>query len=248
MNCPKCNTPNPDGQKFCGNCGAELPQKKEREFHGYSFTPDGKPIQHKENFTYTQNQPIQIKKKKKHGCLTAILSAFGLFFLFILVVLIVPDSDDSSKDTSNQATASQKAGKKTEETSKKDDIKVGSTFEIKGLKITINDANTNFTDWGQYDSAPADGMKYIMVNFTFENTKTSGDKYVSIYDFDCYADDSTCDQVYLSDDSDFMNTNLSPGRNVTFSTYYTVPENASSIELEYHENMIGDAKTKIIIQ
>ncbi len=80
MNCPKCNTPNPDGQKFCGNCGAELPQKKEREFHGYSFTPDGKPIEHKENFAYTQNQPIQIKKKKKHGCLTAILSAFGLFF------------------------------------------------------------------------------------------------------------------------------------------------------------------------
>ena len=34
MNCPKCNTPNPDGQKFCGNCGAELPQNKPN----YSYT------------------------------------------------------------------------------------------------------------------------------------------------------------------------------------------------------------------
>lgn len=28
MNCPKCNTPNPDGQKFCGNCGTELPNEE----------------------------------------------------------------------------------------------------------------------------------------------------------------------------------------------------------------------------
>jgi len=23
MNCPKCQTENPDGKKFCGECGAE---------------------------------------------------------------------------------------------------------------------------------------------------------------------------------------------------------------------------------
>lgn len=30
MNCPKCNTPNPVGQKFCGNCGATLPQEPKK--------------------------------------------------------------------------------------------------------------------------------------------------------------------------------------------------------------------------
>lgn len=43
MNCPKCNTPNPDGQKFCGNCGAELPQTNTN--HSYSdnnLKPDEK--------------------------------------------------------------------------------------------------------------------------------------------------------------------------------------------------------------
>ena len=33
MNCPKCNTPNPDGQKFCGNCGTELPNEEKVSSH-----------------------------------------------------------------------------------------------------------------------------------------------------------------------------------------------------------------------
>ena len=75
-----------------------------------------------------------------------------------------------------------------------------------------------------------------MVSFTFENIGESGDKYVSIYDFDCYADDASCEQEYSLDDSSFINTNLSPGRNVSFKTYYAVPVNANSIELEYETN------------
>ena len=149
MNCPKCNTPNPDGQKFCGNCGAELPQKKEREFHGYSFTPDGKPIEHKENFAYTQNQPIQIKKKKKHGCLTAILSAFGLLFLFILVVLVIPDSDDSaSTDTSakQESTATnedKKENTKTNENKSKEPELSPEEYKAQCQELNYNDVMRN---------------------------------------------------------------------------------------------------------
>ena len=84
-------------------------------------------------------------------------------------------------------------------------------------------------------NAPNDGMKYVMCAFTFEN-KGDSDAYVSIYDFDCYADNTLCDQIYSLDDNDFMNTNLSSGRNVSFKTYYAVPVNANSIELEYETN------------
>ena len=199
-----------------------------------------------------------ISNKPKNLAARIIITVVLAFYT--LVALVPGSSDDKNNAESNKQTvqeskhnetADSKAKhdeqKKVEE-QKEPDIRVGSSFEVKGLKVTINDANTNFTDWGEYDSAPASGMKYIMVDFTFENMNSSGDKYVSIYDFDCYADNSTCDQAYLSDDSDFINTNLSPGRNVTFKTYYVVPENCTSIELEYHESMIGDAKTKIIIQ
>lgn len=199
-----------------------------------------------------------ISNKPKNLAARIIITVVLAFYT--LVALVPGSSDDKNNAESNKQTVQESKHNETAdskekhdeqkkvEEQKEPDIRVGSSFEVKGLKVTINDANTNFTDWGEYDSAPASGMKYIMVDFTFENTNSSGDKYVSIYDFDCYADNSTCDQAYLSDDSDFINTNLSPGRNVTFKTYYVVPENCTSIELEYHESMIGDAKTKIIIQ
>ena len=75
-----------------------------------------------------------------------------------------------------------------------------------------------------------------MVSFTYDNQSKS-DKYASIYDFNCYADGTACEQVYLPDESDFINTNLSTNRNVSFRTYYEVPVNAEKIELEYETNM-----------
>ncbi len=90
-------------------------------------------------------------------------------------------------------------------------------------------------------------MKYVMASFTFENTGSS-DEYVSIYDFDCYADNATCEEKYGLDDSDFINTNLSSGRSVTFSVYFAVPTDAQSIELEYETDYWTENKAIITIQ
>jgi RNA polymerase subunit RPABC4/transcription elongation factor Spt4 len=127
--------------------------------------------------------------------------------------------------------------------------KVGSTIDKNGLKITINDADLNFTaydnPYGWY--TPSNGMKYIKISFTFENTSNS-DKYVSIYDFDCYADNETCQQKYGLNDDDFINTNLSTGRSKSFSTFYEVPVSASSIELEYETSWWTGKKAVIKLQ
>ncbi len=128
-------------------------------------------------------------------------------------------------------------------------ITVGDSFENNGLKVTLNEASTDFTDYdNEYGwNTPEDGMKYIMASFTFENNSDS-DKYVSIYDFDCYADNTTCEQEYSLDDSNFMNTNLSSGRNVSFKVYFSVPIDAQSIELEYETNYWSDKKVVIKLQ
>ena len=124
----------------------------------------------------------------------------------------------------------------------------GEMFNVDDLKISVNSADTDFTDYedeyGWYDLE--DGMKYISVSFTCQNDSDS-DKYVSIYDYDCYADGTLCEQTY-NFGNDFMNANLSSGRNVSFDVFFVVPSDAEKIELEYTENIWTDEKIIIKLQ
>lgn len=145
-----------------------------------------------------------------------------------------------------------KAGKsenESETSAETSDIDANYSFYSGDLKITINDTDLNYEDYDDSYNwyAPNDGMKYIMVSFTFENTGDY-DEYVSIYDFDCYADDMLCEQAFLPDDSDFINTNLSSGRKISFQTYYQVPIDSNSIELEYEINSWTNKKEIIELQ
>lgn len=197
------------------------------------------------------------QNKKKHTGLW-----IALAIIAVLIIIAIPNSNEkdekdltSQQQTNfegNQDDKQQGINNKNDTEAQKQDsnvLKVGSSFEKGGLKITVNDADIEFTDYedeyGWYK--PQDGMKYIMASFTFENSGKS-DAYVSIYDFKCYADNTTCEQAYLLDDNKFVNTNLSPGRNISFKTYYQVPVNANSIELEYETNIWTNKKAIIKLQ
>lgn len=207
----------------------------------------------------------QCRKKQGMGCLPKVLIAIVVLGL---IGAIFGSGDDSSNPEkvadSNTATETKSADKTEKKTAKVEDatdttestensgnqLTVGSTFEKNGLKITVNDANLDYyqyidDEYGLY--APADGKRLVMASFTFENTGKS-DAYVSIYDFDCYADNTSCDQAFISDDNGFINGNISPGRNVSFQTYYEVPVNAQTIELEYETNIWTNEKAIIKLQ
>ena len=124
----------------------------------------------------------------------------------------------------------------------------GEMFNVDDLKISVNSADTDFTDYedeyGWYDLE--NGMKYISVSFTYQNDSDS-DKYVSIYDYECYADGTLCEQSY-NFNGDFLNANLSSGRNVSFDVFFVVPSDAEKIELEYTKNIWTDEKIIIKLQ
>lgn len=125
---------------------------------------------------------------------------------------------------------------------KKDaNVKVGGSFEDNGLKFTVNGAELDYKfndEYGIYKLE--EGKVYLKVDFTFENTGES-DKYVSTSDFDCYADNTECKKKFISKvTGDFINTNLSKGRNVSFSVLYVIPTEAKMIELEYTANLWSD--------
>lgn len=121
-------------------------------------------------------------------------------------------------------------------------VKTGDTFKIDGLDITVKSCNLNFENYEKWQK-PDKGMKYIRVRFDCKNNGTE-DEYISIYDYDCYADEVLCEQEYIVDDDDFINANLSSGRSKTYDVYFEVPKKSETIELEY----TGFSDNKIIIK
>lgn len=206
---------------------------------------------------------IKKDKTKKH-----IGSWFAIIMCLLYVGLVLPsESDDKKEDTketitinSNESTESptHKENSKDKDKNNKTDkdnnkneesqISAGGSFDVDGLNISINEVSTNYTNYDdEYGFHSLEkGTKYVMVSFTCTNNSKK-DRYVSIYDYECYADGSLCEQYYGLG-GDFINTNLSSGRKVTFSTYYIAPSDAKNIELEYTKNIWTDEKVIIKIK
>lgn len=193
-------------------------------------------------------------RKKQKGKLGIIIAV--VVVLFLIGAVAGGGSDDKKESKIDNSGASAKtentSSDSTEDTTKDkndDVVQVGGSFEDNGLKFTVSSAEVDYKvndEYGLYKLD--DGLVYLAVDFEFENTGDS-DKYVSIYDFKCYADNTACEQQYVtSETGDFINTNLSAGRNVSFKTLYAVPADATSIELEYEANVWTDEKVVVKIK
>lgn len=64
MNCPRCNAPNPDGQRFCGSCGAPLPPLQQDPNYGYREPEPNPNSNHRYNYNY--QQPNQNSYNQKY--------------------------------------------------------------------------------------------------------------------------------------------------------------------------------------
>ena len=156
-------------------------------------------------------------------------------------------SSDVEEKTTDESSTAMDETKETEqilETSSV--ISPGYSFDADGLEVTITNFDLDFTDYkddyGLYTLE--NGMKYIMIEVAYKNNSNS-DKYVSIYDFQCYADDQDCEQEYGVVDNSSINANISSGRKSSYQMAFIVPEDAQSIELEY-ETSIWTGKKEII--
>lgn len=109
---------------------------------------------------------------------------------------------------------------------------VGDVVESKDLNISYLSCEKD-TSYSQF-SEPASGCHYVTLNFEFEN-KGSTDEYVSMYDFDCYADGKNCDQAYFREDN--LSATLSAGRKAQGTVTFQVPDDATVVEVEFVSNI-----------
>ncbi len=146
------------------------------------------------------------------------------------------------KEKEDEAKAAAEEKEKAQKEKMENGLKVGDTFEAKGLKITIDNADLEHWTYNEYYDSQVygHGKKYVGIDFSVENIGT-GDGSIYSTDFDCYADDTLCDSAtfYTGEYG-----SISPGRKTTFSLYWKVPDDAEEIEVEYSYR--EDFESKII--
>lgn len=204
------------------------------------------------------------QKDRKHGTAIAGLtcSIIGIIIFAIMALFVNSVSDSNKESTGTQASVSaikesSTAVSESTPESKVEEAEVpsgtvispGYTFDADGLQVTINDFDLDYTDYeDEYGwNAPADGTKYIMIDVSYQNN-SKDDKYVSIYDFQCYADNTDCEQNYSVVDSSSLNANLSSGRKTSYKIAFVVPQDAQSIELEYETSIWTGNKEVLKLQ
>lgn len=120
----------------------------------------------------------------------------------------------------------------TNTTAQNKSFRAGDVVETKNLRIS-------YISCGEYVSdnqfiQPNSGNKFIYFEFEFENISDTDEHISSLIGFDCYADNNSCEQNYLTEDD--LSASLSPGRKVKGKVSYEVPMDAKTIELEYVNN------------
>lgn len=153
----------------------------------------------------------------------AILCAYAVF-------TVGSGSDDasvSSDDSSTQSTAPSETYVR---------VKPGEVLTANDLKITYVSCE-EFKDYNQY-LGPKEGNKIIKLSLNVENTGSS-DRFISVYEFECYADNAQMDAHYEDDD---LSATLSAGRTAKGSVYFEVPKNAEKIEVEYETDFWSSGK------
>lgn len=179
------------------------------------------------------------------------------WFWAIVVVLIIAigtsgndtDSGDgiNNNNTPNQSISSDNTNSATENISKepaKTEYYVGDVIEDGNTKIVFMSSG-DYVEENEY-MQPAEGKKYIFLQFAFENTSKTTDTSISFYSFECYADGYAAEMYYGGNDD--LSATLSAGRATTGYIYFEVPVDAEVIVIEYETNIFTEKKIKFIFE
>lgn len=149
----------------------------------------------------------------------------------------VGEVSDSAAETTNDSSsgATEASGAEL-----KDEYHVGDILKDGDMQI-VYVASGEYREDNQF-LQPEQGKKLVFIKLAFEN-QGSSDLSVSSFSFDGYADGYSVDQHY-TDDS--LSATLSPGRTTDGVLVYEVPNNASSIEIEYETDFFTNKKIKFI--
>ena len=124
-------------------------------------------------------------------------------------------------------------------------IGVGETFTTGDVTYYVKSADLNYKlDSGEnWLIDVPDDCKCIKVTFSVTNNSDE-EIYVSVGQFDCYADNVKYDNEFFGGGN--YNDNIAPGRTAEVEGVWVIPKNASSIEIEYNPTL-RDVERVIVV-
>lgn len=120
---------------------------------------------------------------------------------------------------------------------------ISESFDYMDEKITLLSVEDYVSD--NEFIQPEEGNKIIKLTFEFENNSEDS-MYVSMYDFEAFADGYSVEQVYLDDEP--LDATLSKDKKTKGAIYFEVPESAETISVEYMSNVWTDDKVKFKVK
>lgn len=181
------------------------------------------------------------------------------WFWAIVVVLIIAigtagnggDNDTTTNNSGNNNNTSidsttNNSGNKNDKVEEpaKTEYYVGDILEDGNTKIVFMSSG-DYTEENEF-MQPAEGKKFIYLQFAFENLSKTTDTSISFYSFECYADGYAAEMYYGGNDD--LSATLSAGRATTGYIYFEVPADAKVIEVEYETNIFTEKKIKFIFE
>lgn len=169
------------------------------------------------------------------------------FWMIVGIIVIVIASSGGKEATPSTDTpdATNNTPAQTEATTLQDPYYyAGDVIDASGLKITYVKAEKHEED-NQF-LQPDDGYMYIKLYLSVENTASS-DRYISSFEFDCYADGKKQESYFTSEEA-LEGGNLSSGRKDEGYIYFSVPKDAKDIEVEYETSFWTDKKAVLKVE
>lgn len=123
-------------------------------------------------------------------------------------------------------------------------FRVGDILEDGDLRI-VYIASGEYREKSEYLQPPA-GSKYIFLEFSFENKPAGQERSLSLFSFQCYADGYEA-QAYYGGRKDLA-ASLPPGRRTRGCLYFTVPEDAKEIDVEYRPRAVSSERIRFLYE
>ena len=170
---------------------------------------------------------------------------FWVIVGIVVISIVSSGNKETTPSTGTTNTNNSSVSSKTETTTPADPFyHAGDVIDANGLKITYVKAEKH-EEKNQF-LQPKDGYMYIKLFLSVENTSSS-DRFISSLEFDCYADGKK-QEVYYGGDETLEGGTLSSGRKDEGYIYFSVPKDATDIEVEYETSFWTDKKAILKVE